>query len=83
LWSLIFRWNILYQLLLSSQASGEWSKYIPQNCHPTTVYAQNCSVSKVHTAINFLTAFYFMVGGADCDRGNMQQMVQQAVDHAI
>ena len=24
-----------------------------------------------------------MVGGADCDRGNMQQMVQQAVDHAI
>ena len=24
-----------------------------------------------------------MVGGADCDRGNMQQIVQQPVDHAI
>jgi len=35
-----------------------------------------CSVCTVPTAINFFKqAFYFVVGGTDRDRGNMQQMV--------
>jgi len=43
-----------------------------------------CSVSKVPTAIIFVyQAFYFVEVGTDCNRGNMQQMVQQSVIHAI
>jgi len=43
-----------------------------------------CSVSKVPTAITFVyQAFYFVEVGTDCNRGNMQQMVQQSVNHAI
>ena len=26
---------------------------------------------------------YFVVGGADCNRGNLQNMVHQSVNHAI
>jgi hypothetical protein len=41
-----------------------------------------CSVSKVPTAI-ILKNFYFVVGFTDCNRGNMQQMVQQLFNRAI
>jgi len=36
-----------------------------------------CSVSKVPKA------FYCVVGGTDCNRSNMQQMVRQPVNHVI
>ena len=42
-----------------------------------------CSVSKVPTAIVFLASPLFCGRGYCCNRGNMQQMVQQPVDHVI
>ena len=45
---------------------------------------EDCSVSKVPTAIIFvLQPFCFEVGDTDCNGGNMQQMVQQSVNHAV
>jgi len=34
-------WNILHQLLLSSEANSKWIHYIPQHCHPTTIYVRS------------------------------------------
>jgi len=43
-----------------------------------------CSVSKASTTIIFVyQAFYFVVAGTDCNRGNMQLMVQQSINHTI
>jgi hypothetical protein len=41
------------------------------------------SVSKVPTAIIKRKNFYVVVEVTDCNRGNMQQMVQQSFDRAI
>ena len=43
-----------------------------------------CSVSNVPTANIFVEQdSFFLVEGQDRNRGNMQQMVQQSVNHAI
>jgi hypothetical protein len=43
-----------------------------------------CSVSNVRTAKIFVEqASYFMVVSTDSNRGNMQQMVKQSLNHAI
>jgi hypothetical protein len=44
-----------------------------------------CSVTKVPTAKVLLNeqASNFVVEGTDTDRGNVKQMVQQSVNHAI
>jgi len=45
---------------------------------------QACSVHHVPTANIFVEQdSYFVVEGTDSNRGNMQQMVQQSVNHAI
>jgi hypothetical protein len=42
-----------------------------------------CSLTKVPEAVSFFNNTYFVVGGTDCNRGNMQQMVQHSVNHVI
>jgi hypothetical protein len=83
LWSLMFGWNILHQLLLYSSAIGKLSQYIPEHCHPTAIYVQACPVSKIPMGIIFFIILLYCVGGTDCNKGNMQQMVQQSINHAI
>ena len=45
---------------------------------------EECSISKVPTAIIFVyQAICFVEVSTDCNRGNMQQIVQQSVNQAI
>jgi hypothetical protein len=76
----MFGWNIPHRLLIPSQANGEWCQYIPHIVTQQQSLYEACSVSKVPTAIIFVyQAFYFVEVGTDCNRGYMQQMVQQSV----
>jgi len=67
---------------LEHSASNGVSIFLNIVTQQQSIY-EACSVSKVPTAIIFLKPLHFVVGGTDCNKGNMQQVVQQSVNHAI
>jgi len=80
----MFDWNILHQLYYLHRPLENVVSIFVNNVTQWQSMYEACSVSRVSTAVIFFQQpFYFVIGGTDCNWGNIQHVVQQSVNYAI